>query len=215
MDEPTLSRRARKKQRNRRRILEAALTLFETQGVEATTIDAIAEAADVSRGTFYNYFPAKESLLSAIATQELCDLESRCRHGEGDSAVAHILDLMRALMTDSLAFLQVTRYILLDAMLHPTGATSPSAHLDALLKPLVKQAQAQGEIRADVDPAGVTGALIGVYLGACFRLIADDAVVDSSTIAEVEATIGMLFEGIAGPSAGSQTRVVPGGENDE
>jgi len=214
MSESTLSRRERKKQRNRRRILEAALTLFETQGVEATTIDAIAEAADVSRGTFYNYFPAKESLLSAIATQELRDLESRCSHRDGAGAVDHILDLMRALMIDSLAFLQVTRYILLDAI-HPTGATSPSAHLDAMLKSFVQKAQAQGEIRADVDPAGVTGALMGVYLGACFRLIADDAVVDQSTMAEVEATIGMLFEGIAGPNARSQTHVVSGRENDE
>jgi hypothetical protein len=84
-----------------------------------------------------------------------------------------------------------------------------------MLKSFVQKAQAQGEIRADVDPAGVTGALMGVYLGACFRLIADDAVVDQSTMAEVEATIGMLFEGIAGPNARSQTHVVSGRENDE
>ncbi len=214
MNESTLSRRERKKQQNRRRILEAALRLFEAQGVEATTIDAIAEAADLSRGTFYNYFPAKESLLNAIAAEELRDLKRRLSHREGDSVVDHILDLMRALMTDSLAYLQVTRYILLDAILHPTGAASPNAHLDAMLKPLVRKAQAQGEIRADVDPAGVTGALIGVYLGTCFRLIADDAVVDPSTIAEVEATIGMLFEGIAGPNARSQTHVMSGRGND-
>ena len=202
MDESSLSRRERKKQLNRRRILEAALCLFETQGVEATTIDAVAEAADVSRGTFYNYFPAKETLLGAIAAEELHDLEKRSGSTDSDSAVARILDVMRALMTDSLAFLQVTRYILLDAMLHPTRAGSPSAHLDAILKPLVRQAQAQGEIRADIDPAGVTGALVGVYLGACVRLIADDAIVDRATLAGIEATIGMLFEGIAGPNAG-------------
>jgi hypothetical protein len=98
----------------------------------------------------------------------------------------------------------VTRYILLDAMLHPTGATSPSAHLDALLKPLVQQAQAQGEIRSALDPTAVTGALVGVYLGAFFRLIAEDAVVDQSVLAAVEATLDMLFAGIAGPEFNQQ-----------
>ena len=198
MNKTTLSRRERKKQENQQRILEAALDLFETQGVEATTIEAIAEAADISRGTFFNYFPTKESLLSAIAAEELRDLQRRKIAADDASAVARIYALMRALMTDSLAFLQVTRYILLDAMLHPTGATSPSAHLDAILKPLVQQAQARGEIRANLDPAAVTGALVGVYLGAFFRLIAADAVVDQSVIAAVEATLRLLFEGIAG-----------------
>ena len=200
MDDITLSRRERKKQENQRRILEAALQLFETQGVEAITIDAIAEAADVSRGTFFNYFPTKESLLSAIAAEELRDLQQRRGVANNDSAVARIRGLMRVLMTDSLAFLHVTRYILLDAMLHPTAAASPSAHLDAILRPLVQQAQAQGEIRADLDPAAVAGALVGVYLGAFFRLIADDAVVDQAVLAGVEATIDLLFEGIAGTS---------------
>ena len=200
MDDTTLSRRERKKQQNQRQILEAALRLFETQGMETTTIDAIAEAADVSRGTFFNYFPTKESLLSAIAAEELRDLQKRRGIADSDSAVARIYALMRALMTDSLTFLQVTRYILLDAMLHPTEAASPSAHLDAILKPLVQQAQAQGEIRADLDPAAVIGALVGVYLGAFFRLIAEDAVIDQAVIAAVEATIDLLFEGIAGTS---------------
>jgi TetR/AcrR family transcriptional regulator, cholesterol catabolism regulator len=204
MNNTTLSRRERKKQENQQHILEAALNLFETQGVEATTIDAIAEAADVSRGTFFNYFPTKESLLNTIAAEELRALQ---RRGVADSAagpVARIYALMRTLMTDSLAFLQVTRYILLDAMLHPTGATSPSAHLDALLKPLVQQAQAQGEIRSALDPTAVTGALVGVYLGAFFRLIAEDAVVDQSVLAAVEATLDMLFAGIAGPEFNQQ-----------
>ncbi len=197
MDDLSLSRRERKKQEHRRRILEAALRLFETQGVEATTIDAIAEAADVSRGTLFNYFPTKESLLNAIAAEELHDLQRRGIGANEASAIARIYALMRALLTDSLAFLHVTRYILLDAMLHPTQASSPSVHLDALLKPLVQQAQAQGEIRADLDPAAVTGALVGIYLGTFFRLISADTIVDQAVITAVEATIRLLFEGIA------------------
>ena len=202
MDDENLSRRERKKQLNRRQIIDAALDLFQAQSVEATTIDAIAEAADVSRGTFYNYFPTKEALLSAIAAEEVRTLEARLDDNADHDPVARIYDLMRALMTDTLAFLQVTRYILLQAMLHPSNATSPSVQLDAILTPLVDQAQAQGKIRADLDSTAVAGALVDVCLGAFYRLIADDVAVDRATLARVEATIEMLFQGIAEPGCG-------------
>jgi AcrR family transcriptional regulator len=44
-------------------IRDAALALFEEQGFEATTIEEIAEAAGVSRATFFNYFPSKEAVV--------------------------------------------------------------------------------------------------------------------------------------------------------
>jgi TetR/AcrR family transcriptional regulator, cholesterol catabolism regulator len=62
-----LGRRARKKLDVQRRIREAALTLFGEKGYEATTVEEIAERADVAKGTFFNYFPRKDSLLEALA----------------------------------------------------------------------------------------------------------------------------------------------------
>jgi len=44
-------------------IQKEALRLFLEQGFEATTIEAIAEAADISPGTFFNYFPTKEDVV--------------------------------------------------------------------------------------------------------------------------------------------------------
>lgn len=57
-----LGLRRRKKQRNRERLIEAARSLFMEHGFEGTTIDAIADAAGVSRRTFFRYFPSKESV---------------------------------------------------------------------------------------------------------------------------------------------------------
>jgi AcrR family transcriptional regulator len=51
--------RERKKLQTRHAIHQAALELIDEQGLEATTIDQICSAADVSSRTFFNYFPSK------------------------------------------------------------------------------------------------------------------------------------------------------------
>ncbi|NSC23940.1 TetR family transcriptional regulator [Streptomyces albus subsp. chlorinus] len=59
---PTEGRRERKKRETRQRISDIATGLFMARGFDAVTIAEIAEAADVSVNTVYNYFPAKEDL---------------------------------------------------------------------------------------------------------------------------------------------------------
>ena len=56
--------RQRKKQKTRDAIQREAMRLFQEQGYEATTIDQIAAAVDISPSTFFNYFPAKEDVVT-------------------------------------------------------------------------------------------------------------------------------------------------------
>jgi AcrR family transcriptional regulator len=58
--EEKLGLRERKKLKTRRSIQEHALRLFREQGYEATTVEQIAEAAEVSPSTFFRYYPTKE-----------------------------------------------------------------------------------------------------------------------------------------------------------
>ncbi|PLZ03186.1 TetR family transcriptional regulator [Burkholderia sp. WAC0059] len=62
---PAEGLRERKRRQTRERIVEAALGLFLDNGFDATTLDAIAQAADISRRTFFHYFDSKEAIVEA------------------------------------------------------------------------------------------------------------------------------------------------------
>jgi TetR/AcrR family transcriptional regulator, cholesterol catabolism regulator len=66
-------RRERKKLEVRDRIRVAALELFREKGYAATTVEEIAERADVAKGTFFNHFARKDSLLEALG-EEMMEL---------------------------------------------------------------------------------------------------------------------------------------------
>jgi AcrR family transcriptional regulator len=63
----TQDRRAESTAATRRRILDATLDLYKELGVPATTLAAVADRADVSRGTILNHFGSSEGLLGAAA----------------------------------------------------------------------------------------------------------------------------------------------------
>jgi len=47
--------------------MEASIQLFERNGCDATTLEEICEQAEVSRPTFYSYYPSKNDLIKALA----------------------------------------------------------------------------------------------------------------------------------------------------
>jgi AcrR family transcriptional regulator len=87
------ARRERRKAETYERLMRAALRLFAEQGLAATTVEQITEAADVGKGTFFNYFPTKEHVLLAF----------------GDTRVKKINAALEDARTGSLPIWQVLR----------------------------------------------------------------------------------------------------------
>src|SRR5262245_29374381 len=79
---PFGSRRERRSAELRERLFGSALGLFASKGYAETTVEDITEAADVGKGTYFNYFPSKEHNLMAYAEIQLARLEAVVREAE-------------------------------------------------------------------------------------------------------------------------------------
>lgn len=162
------SRRERKKQETRQRLLECAWQLFQEKGYDDTTVEDITEAADVAKGTFFNYFETKQAILDEIALWRIELLGNHVLAADDipESAVARIKLMMKAMSDEFRATKgctrELTRHLFMARISAPIK--HESAHrLGSLMQELVRQGQARGEIRDDID-AG----LIARLLMTCF-----------------------------------------------
>jgi AcrR family transcriptional regulator len=84
---PAPTRGHRKREKTRRQLIAAGLRVLAAKG-EALSVSDVTHAADVSNGTFYNYFPDREALIDALAAQLLLNLaEAAAREPREDPAL--------------------------------------------------------------------------------------------------------------------------------
>src|SRR5579871_3207634 len=89
------SRRERRSADIRERLFRSALRLFAQKGFAETTVEDITEAADVGKGTFFNYFPSKDHVLLAFSDMQLSKLEESVHDLE--QSQQSLPDFMRSL----------------------------------------------------------------------------------------------------------------------
>lgn len=157
------SRRERKKQETRLRILEAALTLMAEKGYDAARVEEICARADVANATFFAHFPTKSSLIAAF--NDDVALRLRERLADFDLPAVERLELLRALMLDEWAArADVLRAIVVDAAAQDAAVFARSGEsLVALVAGIVREGQAAGELEREYDAALVAQCLVGAW----------------------------------------------------
>jgi len=197
--EETLSRRERKKQETRLQLIKAALGLFREHGYDATTVEQIADAADVAKGTFFNYFETKEAILPALVEWRLQELGAALTHEQGAPAspVARIKLALRLVADDPL----LSDHTLARRMF----ALVQRRHSDAqfgqplvqLFAEQVRQAQDAGEIRADLDAVYLACVICALFFQ---QMMMGHRGYRPTALPEVlDAAVDLLLDGIAGP----------------
>ncbi|MEK5056847.1 TetR family transcriptional regulator [Paenibacillus sp. FSL H7-0326] len=138
--------------RNINALLQSAMTVFESSGVDAP-VREIAQKAGVGVGTVYRHFPQRSDLIEAVFRQEI----DACAYAAGDLASKYEpVEALERWMQRYLDFIATKRG--LAAALHsndPAYETLPVCFVKELspaLKSLLETATAAGEVRADVEP---------------------------------------------------------------
>jgi AcrR family transcriptional regulator len=153
-------RRERRREETSQRLLDAAVRLFARDGIAGTTVEDITEAADVGKGTFFNYFPSKEHVLIALAQRQVGKIAAAASHIDPELSIREqIRSVVRQLAAGWLHSKRLIRSLLGTALtndrLTPQLETLlPRGRGHMLL--LVREGQRRGEIRADLPAPEIT-----------------------------------------------------------
>jgi len=125
-------RRARRAEERRQGILEAAARVFARKGFDKATTREIAQEADISEGTIYNYFASKQQLLMALAgmvQERLTAIMPEPRlEGDDRAIIVRAIDRVLAVVAENAVVIRGLLTALWDQGYGFQGYLIPGAH---------------------------------------------------------------------------------------
>jgi AcrR family transcriptional regulator len=158
-------RREQQRERMRTRLLAAALELFEARGFDATTIDQIADRADVARQTVLNHYPAKKDFVAAWGQRRRRDLDA-LEDVPAESARDGLHRIMNALAETNVREERLTRQLREHRIV-------PQPVPEAVFR-VLHQGRVRGEIAGSVDPRAAAELVAAVYFDTLSRWLAGE-----------------------------------------
>ncbi len=159
----TTARKEREKQRRREDILTAARELFYEKGFQLTTVEEIAEAAEISKGTIYLYFESKDELYVSVILEGFGELEKRMVEvveggGTVNEKVFGIFGIFINHCLEHREYFRLTQYFLSDSVRENLPGylrqtiDDHSCDLLEMGSRVVRQGIEEGVFRPDLDP---------------------------------------------------------------
>jgi AcrR family transcriptional regulator len=166
------TRRERKKEEVRTRIIETAIRLFARHGMANVTVDHIADMADIGKGTVYNYFETKEDIVVAYMAELEGKIQAKVQsmNVEKGKSLAEILtNFIRFQFQLKKKHYEFSR-VFLGQMFSRTAQFMPylvemQKTIDPPLETLFRKLRESGKLRKDVDPALLIPVFKTIHLG--------------------------------------------------
>lgn len=208
--------RERQKADRERRILNAAVTRFRASGYRSVRIEDLAELAEVSVGTVYNYYRTKGDILIATVAMEVEEVLASGAELVADppkGAECALLALIFRYYDHSLKYLSKEMWrtamaLSIDAPGTPNGQrySELDRQLARQVVELVAVLQTRGEVRADVDPEAL-GQMIFNNLNQMFiEFVRDEDMTLSALRQRVAAQMRPLASLVAITESGARRR---------
>lgn len=193
-----------------REILEAAFRVFGTRGLHQATLDDVARAAGISKGTIYLYFPSKATLFTAMLKSRVNDIMPAVRtpeHGRpGPTTRQRLSSLGRHLYQffQSRAWLAMYRSVISEASQFPQAAAllyrEGILPANRRLAEVIRRGIAAGEFRK-VDPMIAARAFVGMFqiFAISQGLLGGQRIFPMKDTQIVETATAIFFEGLLAP----------------
>lgn len=200
MTTPESGRRERKKEETRKRIVDCATELFEKKGFDNVTMEQIAEAADVARGTLYNYFPVREAILGqlvqAFAQDSRSEVERIIRSSPDTRSRLVALLRHHARWSEKRKDL-MERYIShrMSVPLRSVRSRDARSGFDDHMIRILGLGQEAGEIRRDLAASILSGYLTSVYMWTYYGWLKESDAMDLDRA--VERAVDLFLYGSA------------------
>jgi AcrR family transcriptional regulator len=196
---PPPDRRQRRGAEIRERLFRAALELFAKKGIADTTVADITNAADVGKGTFFNYFPSKEHILLAFGEMQLRKLEEAVNTArQTNEPMPQFLRALGVRMTQEPTRNPAIIRALLQAYLSTTAVREAMIDLQnrvqALHTQMIQLGQDRGEIRNDLPAADIAHVFRQTIFG---TLLIWSLYGDASLHSRIENAFNVLWSGLA------------------
>ncbi len=193
------NRRERRSIELRERIFRAALDLFAKQGFAETTVEDITNAADVGKGTFFNYFPSKDHILLAFAEMQLAKLRLAVEEARRTfQPMPQFMRSLAALMTQEPVRNPDIIRVLLLAFLSNSQVREAMLDLQARVlafhTEMIQLGQERGEIRADLPAAEIALVFRQTIFG---TLLIWSLYGDSSLQARMDSAFEIIWSGLS------------------
>jgi AcrR family transcriptional regulator len=167
---PRAGRRERHRAETRDRLYRAALALFAERGFLETTVEDITEAADVGKGTFFNYFLTKEHILAEFGGQRTAAVERALQ--KALATKGPVLNVIRELVGDAVGQANKSAALLRAIFAAHASCTSVRKELvkrvhigRRVLAQIFQLAQERGEIRRDVEAIDLARTTQRIFMG--------------------------------------------------
>ena len=167
---PRAGRRERHRAETRDRLYRAALALFAERGFLETTVEDITEAADVGKGTFFNYFPTKEHILAEFGGQRTAAVERALQ--DARATKGPVLDVLRDMVGDAVGQADKSAALLRAIFAAHAACTSVREELvkrmhlaRRILAQIILLAQERGEIRRDIPAMDLARMTQRIFMG--------------------------------------------------
>lgn len=181
----------------RHSILHAAQMVFARKGIQGATMAEIAEAAGISAGAIYRYFPSKDDL-AAACFQETAEKMAAEWHRQVEGAtdpLAVFYDLSRASfdemnMPGAADSTRIMVENILDATRSPdptvvAGVRSERETIVSALADVLEHASEQGSLPRELSSYQLAHALLSFYMGARLARLVDDSIDTDAQLAQV------------------------------